>query len=102
MKGSAAIMRRPAGQQPHPLLVDCVVYVASGRDDAETEQRIAEACATAGVEPGRAVACIEQPPVAKPDRREARAGRGSRKAASRPDLDWRAATFGNDTPFKRS
>ena len=53
------VMRRPAGQQPHPLLVDCVVYVAAGRDDAETEQRIAEACAAAGIDPERAVACIK-------------------------------------------
>lgn len=85
------VMHRPAGQQPHPLLADCVVYVTAGRDDAETEQRIAEACAAAGVEPGRAVACIEQPPAAKQDRRKAHAGRGSRKAASRPDLERRAA-----------
>ena len=53
------VMRRPAGQQPHPLLVDCVVYVAAGRDDAETEQRIVEACAAAGIDAERAVACIK-------------------------------------------
>lgn len=52
-------MLRPTGDQPHPLLVDRVVYVAAGRDDAETAQRIAQACANAGVDVERAVASIQ-------------------------------------------
>lgn len=52
-------MLRATGDQPHPLLVDRVVYVQAGADDAETQQRIAEACAAADVKLERAVACIQ-------------------------------------------
>ena len=58
-KAPLPTMRRAAGAQPHPLLVDRVLYVQAGADDAETQQRIAEACAAADVELERAVACIQ-------------------------------------------
>ena len=51
-------MRRLAGRQPHPLLVDRLLYVQAGRDDAETERRIIAACVAEGVDIERAVACV--------------------------------------------
>ena len=62
-KVPAPTMRRAPGQEPHPLLVDRVLYVRAGRDDAETGQRIAKACSEAGIDPARAVACMESPPA---------------------------------------
>ena len=80
------VMRRPAGQSAHPLLVDQVVYVLAGRSEAETERRIADACAASGIDAARAVACVESPPAGK-----RRSGKGvgaakPGKAASGPDF----------------
>ena len=80
------VMQRPTGHHAHPLLVDQVVYVLAGRTGAETERRIADACEAAGIDPARAVACVESPPAGK-----RRAGKGvgaakPRKAASGPDF----------------
>ncbi len=51
-------MRRLAGRQPHPLLVDRVLYVQAGTDDADTERRIIAACVAEGIDIERAVACV--------------------------------------------
>ena len=81
------VMRRPVGQHAHPLLIDQVVYVKAGRTEAETERRIAEACAASAIDPARAVACVEAPPAGKQ-----RAGKGVKsagkpgKGASGPDF----------------
>lgn len=80
------LMRRLADQDAHPLMVDQVVYVRRGRTDAETERRIADACAAAGIDPARAVACVESPPAGK---RGAGKGVGAAKpgkSASGPDF----------------
>lgn len=79
------VMQRPTGHHAHPLLVDRVVYVLAGRTGAETERRIADACEAAGIDPARAVACVESPPAV-----ERRVGKGvgaakQRKGASGPD-----------------
>lgn len=85
-KPADVVMQRQAGQHAHPLLVDQVVYVTAGRTAAETQRRIAEACAAAGIDTARAVACVASPPAGK-----RRAGKGvasgrPRKAASGPDF----------------
>ena len=90
MSRPVPVMRRPAGQYAHPLLVDQVVYVQRGRTDAETNRRIADACEVSGIDPARAVACIAAPAGPK---REAAKGRGRgrpRKAASGPDFEQHA------------
>lgn len=80
------VMLRPAGQHAHPLLVDQVVYVLAGRSQAETERRIADACAASGIDPARAVACVAAPPGGKQGAAKGSARTDARKPASGPDF----------------
>jgi hypothetical protein len=72
-------MRRPSVSQPHPLLVDRVVYIQLDCDETETEtsQRIARACAEAGVELGRAVVCLSPAAITKAIENRCAGGRRS-------------------------
>ena len=58
LKAPKPVMRRLPCGCAHPLLIDRLLHVQAGQDDAETLQRIAEACAAADVELERAVACV--------------------------------------------
>ena len=86
MTSDIPVMRRPAGQQAHPLLVDQVVYVLAGRSEAETERRIADACAVSGIDPARAVACVAAPPGGKQGAAKGSARTETRKPTSGPDF----------------
>lgn len=81
------VMRRPVGQHAHPLLIDQVVYVKAGRTEAETERRIAEACGEAGIDPARAVACVEKPPAGEWRSAKSKGAAAPGKTASGPDFD---------------
>ena len=94
MTGNFPIMRRPVGQHAHPLLIDQVVYVKAGRTEAETERRIAEACAASAIDPARAVACVEAPPAGKQ-----RAGNGV--SAGKPGKGASGPDFDRDDPSER-
>ena len=85
-KAPLPTMCRSPGGQPHPLLVDRLVYVQAGSDDAETEQRIAQACAEADIDPERAVACVEPAPAPAQPTSKASTRAKPRKAASGPEL----------------
>ena len=57
-KAPQPVMRRLPCGCAHPLLIDRLLHVQAGADDTETLQRIAEACASAGIELERAVAFV--------------------------------------------
>ena len=92
MSRNAALpaMCRAPGGQPHPLLVDRLVYVQAGSTVAETAQRIAQACAEADIDPERAVACVEPAPAPAQPTSKASTRAKPRKAASGPNFERHA------------
>ncbi len=95
-KAPLPTMCRSPGGQPHPLLVDRLVYVQAGSTVAETAQRIAQACAEAGVDPERAVACVEPAPAPAQPISKANPQGQVAKGRQRAGIEQRAAHLQNN------